>query len=349
MGVRRWVVGIVGIAGCEFELDTAEIKDDLSEITDDIGDTLVDWVDCDVTDLAALAAADDLSDGCREFVLGLLPDPQTSWDGQLASLGADRAGQTVRIALHGTDGGPIDPGALAGASFVATGPGGSTPISEVRIDPIEVEAPDFLSASIVTDYSSSMRDDDLDLIAQMWGDLVTVLPLASEVEVLAFSDIVTERQAFTSDRDDLAAAVERDDDIDRDRTALFDGMGTGATHLAGRTRPGRLLVVATDGLENASATWTQPALQDFLDEEGIFVVMVGSLFSDVAVLRELTDGRGTFFYAADYATARTLFADYVDAVAEASVATLEDVPEDATVVEVTVAGVATAVPIPSAP
>lgn len=67
-----------------------------------------------------------------------------------------------------------------------------------------------------------------------------------------------------------------------------------------RDRPIRLLVTATDGLENASTTYTKAQLIQTIDSNRIFVLMLGSLFSDVDEMEELAGENGVYFYAPSY-------------------------------------------------
>ena len=145
------------------------------------------------------------------------------------------------------------------------------------------------------DYSGSMTDLDID-DAVVFYDALFSIPLGYEAEFAIFSDTVYEKAPFTSDVETLQAAVARDGTFDRGSTALFDAIGAGITLVSDREAPVRLLVVATDGGENASTMYTdKAALYDAAVAAGVHVVVVGSLMSDLDFMREVASETGGFY------------------------------------------------------
>jgi hypothetical protein len=103
-------------------------------------------------------------------------------------------------------------------------------------------------------------------------------------------------------------------------------MGTGLASLVERTRPLRLLLVSTDGLENSSMTHTKAEIMDTVSSEGIPVIMLGALFADVSELRDLAGPRGVYFYTPLYDDLRTEVERLIDALANMVVV---DLPPEA--------------------
>jgi hypothetical protein len=146
----------------------------------------------------------------------------------------------------------------------------------------------------------------------MYSALTAAIPCGYEGQSIIFSDAVTMKQDFTTDNEALSAALARDTAYERGSTALYDGMGTGATALSGRALPARLLVVATDGLENASTQYTREQVASAVRDGNMGVVMIGTLFSDLEELSYLQGPNGVFFYASDFEAAQELFQVYVN-------------------------------------
>ncbi|HEX2882461.1 MAG TPA: VWA domain-containing protein, partial [Polyangiaceae bacterium] len=198
---------------------------------------------------------------------------------------------------------------------------------------------ELLSLQFVNDYSASMRDDDLDIVATIHNDILDVLPSAIyEGEATYFSTEVTVKQPFTDDESALRSALERDTSIDRDTTALYDGMGTGLSSLLTRDRPLKLLIVSTDGLENASTEFSKADIVSLLQQNHVAVLMLGAVFSDVGEMQDLAGPYGVFFYTPAYEDLRAAVAQYVESLSNLALLRLPPEYADADEIEISVAG-----------
>ena len=75
-------------------------------------------------------------------------------------------------------------------------------------------------------------------------------------------------------------------------------------------------MASTDGHENASELYTQSELINTINDNGVFVVMLGALLADVDELRDLAGNRGVYFYTPYYDDMRALMSGYLDSLAE---------------------------------
>ena len=157
-----------------------------------------------------------------------------------------------------------------------------------------------IALSAVVDYSGSMSDQDLDDAAEIYTDLFNGLELTSrfEANLLFFSDEVHPIVPFTEDATALRQGLRSNIDFERNYTALYDAIGTGLDKLSARDTPIRLLLVATDGLENASRTYTRKSqLYELAHQQRIPLIMLGALLSDVPSLRAMAkETNGLFIY-----------------------------------------------------
>ena len=208
--------------------------------------------------------------------------------------------------------------------------------AEFSVDTLADLTEDLMSISIVTDYSGSMRDADIDNAALIYTDLFTALPSIYEAEAIVFSDEVTLQQTFTEDQTTILSAVARDDSIERSSTALYDGMGTALGYLTERTRPIKLLVTATDGLENASATYSKSQITSTISDNGVIVVMIGSLFSDVDELSDLAGSNGIYFFAQTYTEARTAMTTFISSLENIVRITVDNTYQNADTISVAI-------------
>jgi hypothetical protein len=205
------------------------------------------------------------------------------------------------------------------------------PPEQVQVKPIE-EVEDAFSIAFVTDYSASMRDEDLEQISTFYLDLIAALPPVYEAEHVAFSETLTLVTDWSSDPGTLEAALAPQESIEREGTALYDGMGEGVDGLSLREGRVRIAVVATDGQENSSITWTRRAIVDRVEEEELIVVMVGSLFSDLEEMRVLAGDRGVFFYAAAYSELRAEVGAWIESLSDSVELRFIDLPAGASAV-----------------
>jgi hypothetical protein len=253
--------------------------------------------------LQDLFDADGLSDECRDKVESFLPEPQTNFESRIAVLddAIDESGaRTIYFVAADGSGQAIDPRVAADLSVSVTVEGTAKVLVQGEFTLEIPQVGDVLSLSVVNDYSSSMRDADLDDVAEIEHDLFTYLPSIYEAEVTQFSEFVSVKQPFTSDQSAVLAAVARDGSFERKSTALYDGMGSALASLTTRTRPLRVLLVSTDGRENASTVHMEPALLSAIEEGDVFVIMLGALFADVSTLKRLAGDHGIYVYARGY-------------------------------------------------
>jgi hypothetical protein len=264
---------------------------------------------CDGQTLEELVEAGAISDGCKLALRSVLPRPVDNHSNRLVVLGTSEQGDgSLRVFVSGADASGIAFGAAAYATAtisVSDGVDGFVAVDGSIDVRLVADAPsDVLSLGIVNDYSGSMSLGDLEVVERIETDLLTLLPPVCEAEVTLFSTEVEVTQPFTASCEAALPAVVRNTSFERDLTALYDGMGTGLVSLVGRTRPIRLLVVSTDGLENASQRHTKAEIVDTVAAHGLPVIMLGALFADVSELRSLAGPRGLYFYTPLYADLR---------------------------------------------
>jgi hypothetical protein len=302
--------------------------------------------DCDDKTWEELVAGGALTEDCRESLEEHLPENQTSHDNRLIVLTAERSEEVVTVILHGIeeDGSLLTPEELEEATYTFLDAEGN----KTLLDPGDASAKlldasdgDLFTMSLVTDYSDSMRLEDLTLISELYTDLVTDLPEVYEAEVLAFSTNVSVQQSFTEDRDDLRAGVGLDLMLFRGWTALNDAMGQAVTDLAERDRPVRIMVVATDGEENASSHWWPEQVLEAIEEEQVLVVMIGALFADVDQLERMAGERGIYFYGTEYEGVAEDVQAWIESLSSSVKVELEGAPPDATSVRIEVGGMET--------
>lgn len=285
------------MAGAAGKLDADQLKE--------LGDVPV----CDGQTLGELERGKSVSDDCKQELEALLPSSSNDFAGRVVVLGREAHDDgSLRVFVAGTDanGNALSSAAFAGARVSVRGDAGAFVDSGAALTATVFgalgESP--LSLELVNDYSASMSLADLHVVEHIEEDLFNALPPIYEGEVTLFSNEVRVKQAFTSDRKALLDAVECDETFDRELTALYDGMGNGLDSLTSRSRPVRILLVSTDGLENASVAYKKPEIVKTIADDGVFVVMLGALFADVAELRSLAGPNGVYFYTPLYANMR---------------------------------------------
>jgi len=231
--------------------------------------------------------------------------PQNNLEGKVFVFGAqvDGAGDLV-LYINGTDlsGNPLTVADLQTASVTV----GDTPAynnNQPELEIIEVNDGDnFLSLSLLTDYSNS-TDDELDDIATLYEQLLDNLPLVYEAQVITFSSNYDLKLDWTDAFTDLSAieAAVALTHEPRDRTALFDSMGfalegdliVDGDGLIERCRPAHMLVVFTDGEENESSIYTDKnILTSLINDDAATVIMLGTSTADSAELLSLAGDHG---------------------------------------------------------
>lgn len=120
-----------------------------------------------------------------------------------------------------------------------------------------------VTVGLVIDNSGSMQPRRDAVIAAGMAFAASSHP-ADEVFTLNFNEQVwpglPAGHAFTSDHDELRAALSRASA--RGQTAMFDGICTAMRHLDGGSKPRKVLIVVSDGADNAS----HKRFEDVLDE-----------------------------------------------------------------------------------
>jgi hypothetical protein len=278
-------------------------------------DLFPDPVDCDYS-FTAIANSDSLSSDCRDEALAEAPDPVSEFQSRLAVLGdaTDPSSGTRRLFFVGADdmGAPLN--------FV------DTPLNvsvDLDGDTIELTSDDFdscelrgedVSVTLVNDYSTSVGSVELEDFAAMERQLLLGLPDGHEGQVIFYSDAVELVQETTDSDVVLRAAVEPSQTFPRGSTALYDGFGTGLDRLRARNRPVRILVVGTNGQDNASSTYDQPTVVVTAEQGEVFVVTLTTFAADIQEMTELQGPRGLLFYAPTSDALSELFTPFVDSV-----------------------------------
>lgn len=253
--------------------------------------------------------------------IGQFPQPDDNFDGRLFITGSqvEAASGDLVLYVHGLDGSgaPLSVADLQQASIQVGSASYVNADAEVDIQPV-APGDKILSLSLVTDYSESMSDSDLDAITAVYTTILDNLPEVYEASVINFSSTVQIplrldwTEAYTDSSDLIQQAIQRDESIVRGNTALYDAMGYalqqdtavigGAAPVEGdglveRCRPGHLLLVFTDGLENASYAYTRPQLINLIASSNTEAIMLGTEEATKDDLIELAGDNGAFVYA----------------------------------------------------
>jgi hypothetical protein len=258
------------------------------------------------SDCAVSASEIETLDKLPEACLSQLPQPENSLDGEVFVLGTriDHTDGWLEIYAHGThsDGTPISLEDFRQTEVLVN----ELPVDAqfVTINPVD-PSDDILSVGLVTDYSGSIDQTELDAITDIYGKLFNELPEVYEAQVINFSSSVFVVQDWTEDQGALLEAVKFDDSLSRNYTALYDAIGTAlegntgvlGDGLAERLRPAHMLILHTDGIENASFTYHKETLKQIVADDKTIVIMLGTRNADKAELEELAGDRGAFVYA----------------------------------------------------
>jgi Ca-activated chloride channel homolog len=137
-----------------------------------------------------------------------------------------------------------------------------------------------VSMGILIDNSGSMRDKR-EAVNEAALDLVRASNPSDEAFIVNFSDEAFLDQDFTSDinklRDGLAHIESRGG------TALYDAVVASADQLSqGARRPKQVLLIITDGEDNASTLDLEQTIRRIQDLQGPVVYSIGLLFGDDA-------------------------------------------------------------------
>jgi hypothetical protein len=294
--------GSGGSAGTGINFDPDDFIDDVKDAASQLDDLEI----CPGYTAQELLKANSLSEECREALLSFLPDPEATFEDKLLSPGGLRADAdgNFEFLLQGVNGEgvAISAEALASAEISITTSEGTRVLEQDEYSiTLTADLPtDLLSISVVNDYSASMFDADLRDVEEAERTLFMLMPPIHETEVIRFSTEVETTLPFGTDADALDMALTYDDSFERETTALLDGLGTGVTSLGARERPVKILILSTDGGENASTMYEQAEVFAALDEHHVFVIALGALLADVDFMRDLTRERGVFVYTREF-------------------------------------------------
>src|SRR5580692_1072368 len=141
-----------------------------------------------------------------------------------------------------------------------------------------------VSLGILVDNSGSMRDKRA-AVNTAALDLVKASNPQDEAFVVNFSDEAFIDQDFTSDLNKLRDGLAHIDS--KGGTALYDAVVASADQLAKNAkRPKQVLVIVTDGEDNASSLNLEQTIRRIQDLEGPVVYSIGLLFGDEGGGRE---------------------------------------------------------------
>lgn len=151
------------------------------------------------------------------------------------------------------------------------------------------------SFSSVMDYSGSMSSSDLSSLESGLTFLYQNIPDNFRSEVIKFSSSVQVVQTYTDNEEGLVSAV-TGGDISRGATALYDGMYQGLEDTALETSKVRFIISFTDGLENSS-TRSRSDVVTLAQTNEIPIINIGmGTIVDLAVLLEISNQTGGFFF-----------------------------------------------------
>ena len=137
-----------------------------------------------------------------------------------------------------------------------------------------------VSMGILVDNSGSMRDKR-EAVNEAALDLVRASNPSDEAFIVNFSDEAFLDQDFTSDINKLREGLAHIES--RGGTALYDAVVASADQLSqGARRPKQVLLIITDGEDNASTMNLEETIRRIQDLQGPVVYSIGLLFGDDA-------------------------------------------------------------------
>ena len=137
-----------------------------------------------------------------------------------------------------------------------------------------------VSMGILIDNSGSMRDKRA-AVNEAALDLIRASNPSDEAFIVNFSDEAFLDQDFTSDINKLRQGLSHIES--RGGTALYDAVVASADQLAqGARRPKQVLLIITDGEDNASTLNLEQTIRRVQDLQGPVVYSIGLLFGDDA-------------------------------------------------------------------
>ena len=230
--------------------------------------------------------------------------PQNTLDGKVLVFGSQvNASSDLVMYVTGTDldGTPLTVAQLQTATLSVnaadyTDGDGNLTIAQVA------GTEDILSLSLVTDWSNS-TNGELQFVSGIITSMLDNLPSVFEAQVVTFSDEHKVQQDWTPNLTALKNAVTLPHPV-RNMTALYDSMGAaleGGTDLdslthdgvTDRCRPAHMMVVFTDGDDNMSSVYTDPAdVASIANLNKTVVIMLGTSDALPSVLTTLAGDYG---------------------------------------------------------
>ena len=181
---------------------------------------------------------------------------------------------------------------------------------------VEAASGDVLSLVTHADYSASISTADLIGMGDLYDVVLDNAPPGFEAETINFSSdpatfdpVIAVKpdpgDHWTTILADLKAANNYDAAFPNENTPLYDAMGTGllgpigvnsdpddGLGLVERGRPATLLMVQSDGIDNASVDIQEPALVSLMDQCHTTAIMLGTFQADGDPIKIL-EGRAT--------------------------------------------------------
>ena len=243
-----------------------------------------------------------LTDDCRSAIMNLLDGYSTNLEKRLYTLGSESNDTSFNLYISGVkvDGSAVKISDFSGLSVSLINSDNTyTDLSKDLIAVSELDPTKTLAAfEFVSDYSGSMREADITMVNTIFSNLLECLPKKTEGEIIEFSNAVQIRQAFTDNINDLKSGFTLNKNLKRDSTALYDAIGLSAEHLKAKSKPIKILFVATDGLENSSIKYKSiDTVKAAIKESKGVPILLGSLFADAANLSDIAGTQGAFIYA----------------------------------------------------
>ncbi len=302
---------------------------------------------CGGKDLDQLKSQNSISQECKDAINDLLPSPENNLSGAFLSLGSGTFSQKTVLFLGATDSGgsPLSLTRSSQVKVTASTAKGDSVLDTARytMKKFKSVAGAGISLSSIIDYSASMSDQDIADAAEIYSDFYGVLkatPVPFESNVFFFSDSVKKIGDFSSLADTLQKRVQPSASFTRQSTALYDAIGKGLESLAARNSPIKLLIVATDGLENSSQKYlTRDTLYSLAKARHVRVVVLGSLFSDLSFLKGMASQTGGLYvYSKTVLRLKAEFLKTADALANATAIQLNGFPAGTTSIKVEYGG-----------
>ena len=131
-----------------------------------------------------------------------------------------------------------------------------------------------ISVCLVLDRSGSMAGIPISDLQTAANSFVDFLKDTDECEIIDFDDIITVTQPFTNVKFLLHTAI--NDLTARNNTALWDAIYKGVDDTSTRSNQRKAVIAMTDGLNNASKTYTNASLLNFaIQSKNVPVYTVG--------------------------------------------------------------------------